>query len=140
MVIASRTPEGEPGRCPICGAASRIEPTDPPGDAPCPSCGCLAWFSGEGKDEVVVRLGGKFVGAEEIRPIAASIVIDSPRRIVFDLDRVEWISSEALGALIDLKKRLRGYRGTVALRHLRPDLREVFRITRLDLVFSIEAP
>jgi hypothetical protein len=42
-VISSRTPEGEPFRCPICGLVDRIEASRPPGDAPCPSCGHLIW-------------------------------------------------------------------------------------------------
>jgi hypothetical protein len=45
MNISSRTPEGRSTRCPVCGAASYIEPSSPLGDAPCPACGCLLWFS-----------------------------------------------------------------------------------------------
>jgi hypothetical protein len=44
MFISSRTPEGIPNRCPICGADVRIEPSKPSGDAPCPQCGALLWF------------------------------------------------------------------------------------------------
>ncbi len=44
MTVASRTPEGEPNLCPLCGGLVRIEPARPPGDAPCPHCGCLLWF------------------------------------------------------------------------------------------------
>src|SRR5688572_18059892 len=44
-MIASRTPEGEANRCPVCGAAFYLEPSRPPGDAPCPQCGCLVWFA-----------------------------------------------------------------------------------------------
>lgn len=43
-VISSRTPEGQPNRCPICDGEVRIEPSTPPGDAPCPQCGVLLWF------------------------------------------------------------------------------------------------
>jgi acyl carrier protein len=42
--ISSRTPEGEPKLCPVCGALICIEPSGPSGDAPCPSCGVLLWF------------------------------------------------------------------------------------------------
>jgi len=45
MKPSSRTPEGEPNRCPVCGHEVRIEPSYPPGDAPCPCCGHLLWFS-----------------------------------------------------------------------------------------------
>lgn len=44
MTISSRTPEGQPGRCPICRANVIIEPSLFFGDAPCPSCGHLLWF------------------------------------------------------------------------------------------------
>src|SRR5262245_11621993 len=45
--VSSRTPEGLPNKCPLCGNELRIEPSNPPGDAPCPSCGHLLWFSGK---------------------------------------------------------------------------------------------
>lgn len=38
---SSRTPEGWPSRCPLCGAIVNLEYSDPGGDAPCPKCGCL---------------------------------------------------------------------------------------------------
>jgi hypothetical protein len=44
MKPSSRTPEGWPNRCPACGKEVRIEPSIPPGDAPCPNCGHLLWF------------------------------------------------------------------------------------------------
>lgn len=42
--ISSRTPEGRPNRCPVCGCELCIEPSQPAGDAPCPQCGVLLWF------------------------------------------------------------------------------------------------
>lgn len=45
MVIPSRTPEGFPSRCPLCGAETNLEFSDPAGDAPCPECGHLLWLS-----------------------------------------------------------------------------------------------
>jgi acyl carrier protein len=44
MIVSSRTPEGSPGHCPLCGEAVRIEPSSLTGDAPCPRCGQLLWF------------------------------------------------------------------------------------------------
>ena len=48
MIISSRTPDGRPNRCPVCGANVWIEPSAVFGDAPCPQCGCLLWFIGLG--------------------------------------------------------------------------------------------
>lgn len=44
MTVSSRTPEGSPNRCPVCGADIHIESSLPCGDAPCPNCGHLLWF------------------------------------------------------------------------------------------------
>jgi acyl carrier protein len=41
--IASRTPEGFPVRCSVCGVESVVEPSIPPGDAVCSACGSLVW-------------------------------------------------------------------------------------------------
>jgi acyl carrier protein len=64
MVISSRTPEGAPGRCPVCGKDVRIESSLIAGDAPCPNCGTLLWFVGVSYD---ARLLFEYVGAEVIR-------------------------------------------------------------------------
>jgi len=47
MTTSTRTPEGEPNKCPVCGEKVRLEPSRPPGDAPCPRCGTLLWFPAE---------------------------------------------------------------------------------------------
>lgn len=44
MRISSRTPEGEPQRCPVCGNEARVETSAVSGDATCPSCGSLLWL------------------------------------------------------------------------------------------------
>ncbi len=44
MTPATRTPEGDSGRCLVCGSDVTLEASVPPGDAPCPNCGCLVWF------------------------------------------------------------------------------------------------
>jgi|SRR6185369_11654755 len=44
MEASTRTPEGDPNRCAVCGRAFAIEPSDPPGDGTCPYCGQLLWW------------------------------------------------------------------------------------------------
>jgi hypothetical protein len=44
VVISSRTPEGDPNRCAVCGRDSRPGPSWPSRDGPCPHCGHLLWF------------------------------------------------------------------------------------------------
>lgn len=45
MKSVSRTPEGEPAKCPVCGNVVSVEPSRPHGDAPCPNCGSLLWLN-----------------------------------------------------------------------------------------------
>jgi acyl carrier protein len=44
MSISSRTPEGLPHHCPICGRAAALDPSFPDGDSICPTCGHLLWW------------------------------------------------------------------------------------------------
>ncbi|MGA2254912.1 MAG: hypothetical protein ABSG53_09635 [Thermoguttaceae bacterium] len=50
MEPSTRTPEGEPNHCPVCGKPLQVEPSRPPGDAPCPHCGHLLWFGPKKRD------------------------------------------------------------------------------------------
>ncbi len=69
MTISTRTPEGFPHRCPICGEITSLEPSNPGGDSCCPACGQLLWWF---KD----RLGEEALFARnEISP-ASSIADD----------------------------------------------------------------
>lgn len=54
MTVSSRTPEGLPHRCPVCGRESALEPSFPGGDATCPSCGHLLWWF---RDRFVISTG-----------------------------------------------------------------------------------
>ena len=44
MTISSRTPEGVPHRCSVCGKVAALEPSYPGGDSVCPNCGQLLWW------------------------------------------------------------------------------------------------
>jgi acyl carrier protein len=44
MTTSSRTPEGVPGRCPVCAAIICLELSGPDGDAPCPYCDSPLWY------------------------------------------------------------------------------------------------
>lgn len=138
MSISSRTPEGLPSRCPICGATPNLEYSDPASDAPCPNCGCLVWNDGE----VVVRPPGPILTPEALEHVAAALTrwAESERRprLRLDLQDVAYISSAALGKLLNLHKLLQRRRGRLMFANLHPDLQEVFRITRLDQVLGLE--
>ena len=61
---ATRTPEGWPHQCPICGKTALLEPCYPGGDTVCPSCGHLLWTV---RDRLARRLGDNLgVNREQI--------------------------------------------------------------------------
>jgi acyl carrier protein len=53
VFISSRTPEGRPNHCPVCGSDVCLEPSLLTGDAPCPACGHLLWFVNLPKQSLV---------------------------------------------------------------------------------------
>lgn len=140
-MISSRTPEGTPNRCPVCGYQLKIEPSDPAGDAPCPRCGHLLWFTWEDLGDVqVIKLTGDLLHPESLYwlPSFGSVAMRRGMRLVLDFSDVQYVGSAALGELIKFKKEVRAVRGKMRVRGLHPDLREAFRITRLDQMFEIE--
>jgi len=59
------------------------------------------------------------------------------QKILFDFSEVTYLSSNALGMLIGLQRRLVQRTGRVKLAGIHPDVMEIFRITKLDTVFDI---
>ena len=47
VTVSSRTPEGFPSECALCGASTNLEFSAPSRDAVCPNCGSLVWLSAE---------------------------------------------------------------------------------------------
>lgn len=62
---------------------------------------------------------------------------DQRSKIVLDFTNVEYLSSAALGKLITLDKKVKAVKGKLRLCGIRPEIYEVFSITRLNKVFTI---
>ena len=63
---------------------------------------------------------------------------DMRRKIVLDFTNVEYLSSAALGKLLTMEKKVRAAGGKLRLCSIRADILEVFKITKLDKVFTIK--
>lgn len=138
MIISSRTPEGRPNLCPVCGAAIEVEPSDPAGDAPCPHCGNLLWFTwDEFGDVITIKPKHNTLRSDHLDTLTDKALEKAGVQLVLDLCNVEYLSSTELGSLINLKKKVRGLKGRLRIENLRPELLEIFQITRLDQVFDI---
>ena len=58
------------------------------------------------------------------------------QRLVLDFHKVKILSSQMLGVLIGLLKRIRSDRGRVVICGMKSELHKVFKITNLDKLFS----
>jgi anti-sigma B factor antagonist len=62
---------------------------------------------------------------------------DGRSKIILDFTNVEYLSSAALGKLITMDKKVKGARGSLRLCSIRPEIYEVFAITKLNKLFKI---
>ena len=58
------------------------------------------------------------------------------QRLILDFQKVKILSSQMLGVLIGLLKRIRSDRGRIVICGMKPDLHKVFKITNLDKLFT----
>lgn len=90
---------------------------------------------------VVSFVETKIVNEESIQEVGDqlySLVEDEGhKQLLLNFGNVQFLSSAALGKLINLKKKVGAAKGKLKLCCIHPDLFEVFRITRLDQVFEI---
>ncbi len=64
---------------------------------------------------------------------------DGCRRVILDFSTVEYLSSAALGKLIVMDKKVKATKGKMRMCAIRPDIYEVFAITKLNKLFEIVA-
>jgi acyl carrier protein len=86
--VSSRTPGGSPQRCPVCGEAFQMEPSQPFGDAPCPACGSLLWFLADGSSFLWFERGAEEAKRERLRASVAELLGVPIGKIPDDLDEI----------------------------------------------------
>lgn len=64
---------------------------------------------------------------------------EDPDHVVLDLGDVPYMDSSALAVLVEVLKAVRSDGGTVRLTHLKPRVRGLLQIARLDSIFELEA-
>ena len=83
----------------------------------------------------------KVVDAEAISLLGDELfgLVEGKRgvKLLLNLEQVEFLSSAALNKLIVLDQKIKAAEGTLKLCGLRPEITEVFVITRLNQLFDI---
>lgn len=62
---------------------------------------------------------------------------DNRKSILLNFSDVEFLSSAALGKLITLDRKVKASKGRLKMSNIRPEIFEVFQITKLNKVFDI---
>lgn len=91
---------------------------------------------------IVVQFQEKHITGENwVRKIRRTIgdVIDrmKPPRLAIDLSQVEHVSSAILGELVGANRKVHRRAGKLCLVGMRPEVAEIFAITRLDQSFKL---
>lgn len=75
------------------------------------------------------------VNAGAFKSEVSDLVDSGSSQLVVDFDEVSFLDSSGLGALVGILKKI-GHRGEVAICGLDDDLEHMFRISRMDRVFT----
>jgi anti-sigma B factor antagonist len=93
-------------------------------------------------DVSVVRfMDRKLVESGNIQEVAQELfgLVEKEQRknLLLDFSTLDFLSSEALGKLISLERLVKRQQGKLKLSNIRPEIYEVFTITKLNRVFDI---
>jgi anti-anti-sigma factor len=66
------------------------------------------------------------------------IDLESRQKLLLNFSSVDFLSSAALGKLITLDKKVKTHGGVLKLSNIRPEIYEVFAITKLNRLFEIK--
>jgi anti-sigma B factor antagonist len=95
----------------------------------------------DGSATVVVFNGPTLMNLAELERIQRrleALVDEGMRAVVLDFDKVEFMSSQGIGIILALNKKLKSSRGTgMAICGLTPRLLDLFKITRLEKVLKL---
>jgi anti-sigma B factor antagonist len=83
--------------------------------------------------KILDEAGIQELGAE----LFGLVEVDNRRSIVLNFTNVEFLSSAALGKLITLDRKVKAHQGRLKLSNIRPEILEVFQITKLHKIFDI---
>lgn len=94
-------------------------------------------------DVTVVRFNDHKITEEiNIQELGQELVqlveVEKRKKILLNFSAVDFLSSAALGKLITVEKKVRANAGVLKLSNIRPDIYEVFKITKLNRLFDIK--
>lgn len=101
-------------------------------------------ISSESRDDIlIIRVRDPRLVDESVLETLEKDVLElldksTDERVILDFEPVQFMSSSMLGKLIKIEKKCKGYKAKLKLSGVSAEIRQVFKITKLDKVFDIE--
>lgn len=73
----------------------------------------------------------------DFKEIMLKALIERPRRVIFDLEQVQYLDSSAMGAFFQIHKDIMAYGGRMILVNVNQTIRMVFKLTKSDQFFVV---
>jgi anti-sigma B factor antagonist len=92
-------------------------------------------------DSVLLVIAGQIdmYSSPELRGELTAALESGSKRLVLDMEKVEFIDSSGLATLIEVLQKLRGSEGKLRLSNLSSGVLGVFELSNLDQLFDIRA-
>jgi len=116
-----------------------LGPLQLPGDAACPNCAHVLWFSLRSESQALVAdvISGKVPTNQDIvRVSQAFIRRAAPPNVILNLSGVALVSSSFIAGLIALNRRMQDAKGRLVLCELTPVVRETLLGAKLDRILT----
>jgi anti-sigma B factor antagonist len=97
-------------------------------------------ISAKSKDDVyIIEISGRMdsISSKEIEAKLKDVIEYNRNKIIIDLAAVDYISSVGLRVLLAALKKQKERDGSIKLASLQPFVRDIFKMTGFDRIFSI---
>jgi len=90
-------------------------------------------------DISILSLEGRLdlTSASSLKDASKIVLENESKKMILNMERVDFINSSGLGALVSILKEVRNSQGSMKLTNLAPYVKEIFDITQLTNIFDI---
>lgn len=102
--------------------------------------GKMKYVVEENRDGVLLKIEEELLNtqnSEELKNILNELYIKGNRKIELDLSRVKATNSSGIGKILFFYKKLAEENGSLKIRAISNDLKETFKLLRLDKLFNL---
>jgi anti-sigma B factor antagonist len=99
----------------------------------------MKYFRIDGDNQTILRVAGSLdaLSAPKLMPAIDAIADDGCPQVIVDLSELDMIDSSGVAAIVALYKRVRARGGQVKVAGAHDQPLSIFRLLRMDRVFSI---